>query len=215
MNRFSQNTVLLCMHATLSHTHTQMHTHPRFMSSAECFPQLPGGSETEGDCTGHSVADCQWETHLPLHFFFISRALLLISSLNEKGKWCCNSKKKKIFNSKPVFTARYFVTGLCHSASSKMSSTKKHANQLHSSVFHSYGFFRLDAHDGLFWAVIQEERCLAPSSRACFPGMKTWHQCGSCTSWSGHLRLAPKLSHSPYTVLTWTNGLLKSMFTTC
>lgn len=62
---------------TISHSHTQMHTHPRFMSSAECFPQLPGGSETEGDCTGHSVADCQWETHLPLHFFFISYLFLI------------------------------------------------------------------------------------------------------------------------------------------
>lgn len=59
------------------------------------------------------------------------------------------------------------------------------------------------------WAVIQEEKCLASSSRACFPGLKAWRQCGSCTSWSGHLRLAPKVSHSPYTVLTCTNGLFK------
>lgn len=58
-------------------------------------------------------------------------------------------KKKKIFNSKPVFTARYFVTGLCHSESSKMSSTKKTCESITSQRFPQLRIFLLDAHVGL------------------------------------------------------------------
>lgn len=120
---------------TISHSHTDAHSSKIHVIS-RMFSSTPRR---------------QWDwgrLHRPLHGRLsvgdssspaLLFHLLLISNLNEKGKWCCNSKKrkKKIFNSKPVFTARYFVTGLCHSESSKMSSTKKHANQLHPSVFHS------------------------------------------------------------------------------